>query len=180
MKSIFLAVLASLILFAISPVFGQSVDPAKEAIEKVKKDREADLAKRRAQKDKAAAEKSQNQDSIPGKLLFRGTIEKVTFTSRSATSCTVRIKLDSGQILTTPYSNNFISRKQPVGVNNVIIGMKIAIVNPPPTITLIPGQAAPDTSATQTLFTNCVISPDSKIYCGNDAFDLKQYYPGMK
>ena len=56
MKCIVLAVLTFFILFAINPAFGQSVDSAKEAIEKVKKDREADLAKRQAQKDKAAAE----------------------------------------------------------------------------------------------------------------------------
>ncbi|GEM_PF-2288654 len=176
MNRFILAASVFIFIFSSVPAFTAPADAAKEALEKIKKDKEADLIKKQEQKQKAGASSAGDNTSIPGKLLFRGKVEKINFSLTSAQVGSVTFKLENGQTVTATYGKNFIMRKQPVGFSNISHGMKVAIVNPPPTITVTPG-SAPDASAMQALLANCVISPASMLYFGNDADDLGQYYP---
>lgn len=164
------------VLLCLVPVFAdETIDAAQDVIEKIRKEREEDKAKREEEKAKAAAGKN---ISIPGKLVFYGKIEKISFNLGSTTAGSLALVLSSGQKITTPYSANFIMRKQTVTLTNLRMGMKVAIVNPPPVISVpLPGQKPMDPVAADKLLTTCVISSASKIYCGNDAENLSVYYP---
>ena len=182
MKTAILVTFVSIFLIWSVPVFAEPVDAAKEAIEKIKKDKETDLKKREEQKAKADAAKSANKDNVPGKLVFRGKVDKVIFaaSSRMAANGTVIIKLANGQTLSVPHSKIFIMGNQPTGIMNIMLGMNVAIVNPMPSITISADGNAPDAAAVEKLKSTCVISPTSKIYCGNDSDKLGQYYPAKK
>ncbi|OGF52714.1 MAG: hypothetical protein A2044_03170 [Candidatus Firestonebacteria bacterium GWA2_43_8] len=179
MKTIFLLALASAFLCLSVPVYAESSDAVKEAIEKARKDREADAQKREASKSKASA--GGGAASIPGRLVFMGKVERIDFGAKSTTKGVITIKLNNGQSLKVNYGPNFIKNKIPIGLTNIVTGMDVAIVNAAPSIAApLPGQAPMDPKAMEKLLGTCTMSAASRIYCGNDAGNLEKYYPSKK
>jgi len=99
--------------------------------------------------------------NIPGKLVFIGIIDKV--------ENSVTIKLLNGQKLIIPSNSNFIVNKAITPLWSLYTGMEVAIVNP----SLSSASHSPDREA-------CVITSESKIYCGDIVEALKHNYPTKK
>ena len=183
-------------ILCVLPVFADDpeVDAGTVIAEKFKKEREAYQKKKQEQdaKKDSSNSKVEEKDSIPGKLVFHGVVERVEFpiiekakkdirrqgNGKNSDDGTVVIKLSDGQTVSAAYSTNFIKDGHPAGLTNIMMGIKVAIVNPLPEPKVPAGEDdSKEKAAAEKKTATCTISEDSKLYFGGDADKLSQYYP---
>lgn len=147
---------------------------AKEAIEKARLGLERNINERKELKNNVNAKNTTVDcaDIIPGMLVYKGRIEKLTVDKKSASIFIVKLK--DGTTVIVPAKSKFIREGKILQYNNVLPGLEVAIVNKAPEVPL--GIIGGEVSKNIPL----VVTATTIIYCGNDSENLEKYYPSSK